>query len=226
MAKRYYSIVGMVVGTIIVVLGILTLSGVLGENTSTASSSSYLYDSGYASFGADFYSYVTNNAGEAASAARTIAANQNVIYGFLKLAFGILMIAFGLFMNCFFGVKLTEAKAEGCISNNSPSSDNRVPEQEEQSNSSEAETAVAEEMTETPVSPSNDVSIEKQSFLEEIEPAYSMVSIWNIWRKYNLGNAFPEANDFIREKKDQEQINGQSEDFQESKNTIVKMLQA
>ncbi len=139
----------MIVGTIIVLMGILTLSGVLGQKADTATTpSSFIYSSGYASFGADFYTYVTNNAEEAASAARTIAANQTVIYGFLKLAFGLFMIAFGLFMNCFFGVKLAETKDAEHASKDNASVINTVSGQDVQCESSEAETAAAEETAE------------------------------------------------------------------------------
>ena len=111
MTKKHYSVVGMIIGTILVLMGIFAMSGALGGNTVIATSnSSYLYSSGYASFGADFYTYVTNNAEEAASAARTISSNLNQIASFLKTVLGIMMMAFGFFMNCFFGLKLVEIK--------------------------------------------------------------------------------------------------------------------
>lgn len=113
MSKKYYAVCGMIVGSILVLMGILAMSGALGGNMTLASgSSSILYSSGYASFGADFYTYVTNNAEEAASASRTVAVNLVGIAGFLKTALGLLMMAFGLFMNCFFGIRLAETKAE------------------------------------------------------------------------------------------------------------------
>ena len=177
MSKKYYAVCGLIIGTIVVILGTLVTSGAIGGNTVTAttSPSSILYSSGYASFGADFYTYVTNNAQEAASAARTIADNQNVIYGFLRSAFGIALIVFGLFMNCLFGCKYAEAKAEKNTTKEAASVADIVPDPSEAETETEEETAdeivddapeenaedAAEETTEEAVSPSNDTAIEE-----------------------------------------------------------------
>lgn len=69
MTKKTFALIGMIISLAIVVCGVLTISGELGGNAHYASGASYLYDSGYASFGADFYTYVSNNAAEAADAA-------------------------------------------------------------------------------------------------------------------------------------------------------------
>ena len=106
MNKKTFAIIGVVGGAILIFLGILVMSGALGGDTSYASGSSYLYDSGYASFGADFYTYVSNNAAEAASAARTTAENLRGIAELLKNVGGIFLMGFGLFMVCFFGMSL------------------------------------------------------------------------------------------------------------------------
>ena len=63
-------------------------------------------------------------------------------------------------------------------------------------------------------------------YCRNVESIDSMVEIWNIWRKHKLSTTFPEVNDFIRKKKDQEQLYGQSEDIEDSKDEIIKMLQA
>ena len=112
MNKKTFAIIGVVGGAILIFLGILAMSGSLGGDASNASGSSYLYDSGYASFGADFYTYVSNNAAEAASAARTTAANLRDIAELLKNVSGILLMGFGLFMVCFFGMSLADCTAK------------------------------------------------------------------------------------------------------------------
>jgi len=104
MTKRNFSMIGMVVALIVAFCGILTLCGVMGGDTGHPSSASYLYDSGYASFGADFYSYVCNNAAEAADGAQKAASNLNEIAKLLKNIFGIIMIGFGLIAFCVFGM--------------------------------------------------------------------------------------------------------------------------
>jgi len=111
MSKKIFSILGIVTGLLAVLFGILILSGAFGGDTDTASSASYPYDSGYASFGADFYTYVSNNAQEAASAARTTARNLNEIAHLLRASLGCLFIVFGLFTTCLFATKLSDGKA-------------------------------------------------------------------------------------------------------------------
>ena len=108
--KKTYSIIAMVVSILIVLLGVLTLTGALGGDTSYPSSAPWSYDSGYATFGGDFYTYVSNNAGEAASASRTAASNLNDIATLLKSFCGISLAGFGLLSFCFFGTILAEEK--------------------------------------------------------------------------------------------------------------------
>lgn len=92
--KKIFSIIGMVVSAMIVITGILTISGVFGGNESYIP---YYYDSGYASFGADFYSYVNNNAAAAARAVTSLVL-------FAKSISGIFMICIGLLSLCHFGI--------------------------------------------------------------------------------------------------------------------------
>ena len=82
--KKVFTIIGILVGIALVIVGILCLSGEMGGNASTASSAGYSYDSGYTKFGADFYTYVNNNAQEAAEAGRTAARNLWEIAKLLK----------------------------------------------------------------------------------------------------------------------------------------------
>ena len=108
--KKTYSIIAMVVSVLIVLFGVLTLAGALGGDTSYPSSAPWSYDTGYATFGGDFYTYVSNNAGEAASASRTAASNLDEIATLLKSFCGISLSGFGLLSFCFFGTILAEEK--------------------------------------------------------------------------------------------------------------------
>lgn len=99
--KKAFSLIGIIVSALIVIAGILTMSGVFGGY---GSSVSYIYDFGYASFGADFYSYVNNNA---ARASYTLI---NLIH-FMRVVSGIFMICIGLLSLCHFGIARSECTA-------------------------------------------------------------------------------------------------------------------
>ena len=62
------------------------------------------YPKDYIEFGADFYTYVNNNAAEAAIAARTVASNLDSIADVIKSACGIFLIGFGLLSLCCFAM--------------------------------------------------------------------------------------------------------------------------
>lgn len=102
--RKFWSIFGILGGLALIACGVLIMSGEMGGNANSASGASYLYDSGYASFGGDFYSYVNNNAAEAASAARTTASNVRAVAQLLQNFCGLMLMGFGLFMSCYFGV--------------------------------------------------------------------------------------------------------------------------
>ncbi len=109
MGKKVFSWIGMICGVAVIILGILVMSGSFGGNASSYTPwSSSVYPQGFASFGADFYSYVSNNAADAASAARTTANNLDKIADLIKSASGVFLMAFGAFMFCLFGTKLTD----------------------------------------------------------------------------------------------------------------------
>ena len=108
MSGKSFSLLGMICGAIMVILGILVLCGVMGGDMTHANSAPYSYDSGYATFGADFYTYAVNNAEEAAVAGRAAASNAYEIGYLMKNVYGISFIAAGLFMVCLFGTKFTE----------------------------------------------------------------------------------------------------------------------
>ena len=104
MNKKTLSLVGMIIGCVFVLIGILSLSGALGGNTSYPSSAPYSYDSGYASFGGDYYTYSVNNTAETARAAITTAANLDDIAEFLKIFCGLFSLCFGAAVICCFGI--------------------------------------------------------------------------------------------------------------------------
>ena len=133
MTKKTYALIGMIVSLAIVLCGILTISGTLGGDAHYASGASYLYDSGYASFGADFYTYVSNNAAEAADAASTVASNVRSVAELQKNVFGIFLMGFGLMGFCFFGMASAECKAAAApapVPADAPEQE-ETPEQEE-----------------------------------------------------------------------------------------------
>ena len=109
--KKFWSILGILGGLALIACGVLVMSGEMGGNASYASEASAFYDSGYASFGGDFYSYVNNNAAEAASAARTTASNVRAVAQLLQNFCGLMLMGFGLFMSCHFGVCCAGCKA-------------------------------------------------------------------------------------------------------------------
>ncbi len=145
--KRTYSIIGLIGGLIVILLGFLVLTGAFGGDTDTASSAPYAYDSGYAKFGADFYNYVANNAEEAASASRTAARNLNEIAKLLKGFCGIQLMAFGLFMTCLFGGKLKKAEPEQAAPETTAESTTAPEPETEPVEATEQEAAPAEQET-------------------------------------------------------------------------------
>ncbi len=96
LVKKTLSVIGLIIGLAFVIVGILSVSGGLDGSSYYSMSASYEYDSGYASFGADYYTYSVNNTAEIAYAARTIA-------NFLGLS----SILFGLMVMCGFGIVLS-----------------------------------------------------------------------------------------------------------------------
>ena len=101
----------MISGLLAVLLGILILVGVFGPGTERGAFNGF-YDSGSTSFGADFYTYVNNNAANAASATQAVARNLDEIGTMLRLVFAFLFLVFGLFAAALFGCKFAELKAE------------------------------------------------------------------------------------------------------------------
>ena len=102
--KKTFFIMGMAVSLVIALLGVLVITGAITDKPSFASDAPYGYSSGYASFGGDAYTYMSNNAQEAASAARTVASNQRDIFELIQTVSDILLIGLGLLGFCHFGI--------------------------------------------------------------------------------------------------------------------------
>lgn len=107
-----FKLIGMLVGVILIIVGIVTIAGGLGGNGYYADTAPYSYDTGYATFGADFYSYVCNNSAEAAEGALTAARNTRAIGELLRNVCGVAFIAFGLVDICAFGLIPVAGKKE------------------------------------------------------------------------------------------------------------------
>lgn len=103
LTKKNISLAAMIISVLIALSGFMIIVGAFGGDTSHANSS-VLYDSGLTKFGADFYTYVNNNAAEAAIAARTVASNLDSIADVIKSACGIFLIGFGLLSLCCFAM--------------------------------------------------------------------------------------------------------------------------
>ena len=109
--KKIFSLLGLVGGIVIILLGLLVLFGVLGSSDlSTGVSGKYSYDHGYAKFGADFYNYVSNNAATAAEAGELAVRHLDAIEKLIKLAAGLIVMSIGIFTTCYFGVKFAGSK--------------------------------------------------------------------------------------------------------------------
>ena len=127
-----YVTMGKIVSLVLVFFGFLALVGSLGGDTSYPGSAPYSYDSGYATFGGDFYTYVTNNAAEAASASRTAAYNIGDIADLLKSVCGVSMMCFGLISFCAFGIIGGKCKNEAICAPvaEAPAEETAVPAEE------------------------------------------------------------------------------------------------
>ena len=113
--KKILAFIGVVIGIIIFILGIVTISGTFGDATSYGESASYGYDSGFASFNGDYYTYSVNNTAETANAARATAANLREISDILRNCFGWFMMCSGLLVCCGFGIVFTNCRTDGNV---------------------------------------------------------------------------------------------------------------
>ncbi len=144
MNKKVFSVMGMIVSLALVLCGILSMCGNLGGDTSYPGSAPYSYDSGYATFGGDYYTYSVNNTAETADAARTTAYNLDDIAGFLKTVCGLFMIGSGLIAFCAFGIVLSTCPAPD---KSIPEAESFFPDFSEEESSPENEEDFVEEET-------------------------------------------------------------------------------
>ena len=110
MSKQTFATLGMVFSAVLVLCSILVFIGVMGGEASYPGSAPYSYDSGYATFGGDFYTYVSNNAAEAASASRTAANNVRELCDLMKNVCGLFLLGFGLLGFCHFGIVFCDCR--------------------------------------------------------------------------------------------------------------------
>ena len=106
--KKKSPLIGLIISCVIIILGIVIMATSLG--VSHHGSYSYSSESGTASFGADFYTYVNNNAAEAAKACRTAANNLDSLITLVSLISGIFLIAAGAVAACCFSMHLGDTK--------------------------------------------------------------------------------------------------------------------
>lgn len=104
MNMKFLATMGMIFSIAIAIVGVVVLCGGLGGDAGYPSGALSYYDSGYASFGGDFYTYVNNNAAEAADAGNRAAANVKELCDLVKNVSGAFLIGFGLLGMCLFGI--------------------------------------------------------------------------------------------------------------------------
>ena len=109
--KKQLLILGMVAGIVFAIIGLLAMSGALGGNTDTPKGATYPYDSGYAIFGGDYYTYSVNNSAEAAEGAFVAANNIGELTHFLRLFFGIITMLLGATASCGCGIAFFSSTA-------------------------------------------------------------------------------------------------------------------
>ena len=104
MKKSKFSVWGIVIGAALAVFGVVLLMVSFDLDLVSFHGNVDAYNnSGFAVFGADFYTYVNNNAALAEMGTSRTAANLVGLYHLIKLAFGAFFIAFGVMCVCYFG---------------------------------------------------------------------------------------------------------------------------
>ena len=100
--KKILSLIGILTGVAVTIFALCLLCGAFSKEWSVGGFSSY--DSGYASFGADYYTYMVNNSAETTTCVRAVARNIGYIYDLLELCVGTFMLCFGIMSVCGFGI--------------------------------------------------------------------------------------------------------------------------
>lgn len=115
--KKVSAFMGLGAGVLAILIGILILSGSIGGNTSyyAYSESISTYDSGRTTFGADFYTYVNNNAANAVTAIKNtnhavegVGESLEDLFHLVRAIGGWGILLFGLFITFLFAGKLPE----------------------------------------------------------------------------------------------------------------------
>jgi hypothetical protein len=115
--KKISALMGLAAGLLAILIGILILSGSIGGNTSyyAYSESISSYDSGRTTFGADFYTYVNNNAANAVTAIKNtnnaiegVGESLEDLFHLVRAIGGWGILLFGLFVTFLFAGKLQE----------------------------------------------------------------------------------------------------------------------
>ena len=104
LTKKNFALIGMCVGVLVVIFGIIALAGV----DYSRDLGGHYYDTGFASFGGDFYSYVNNNTAQAVHA---ITNQSELINKAIGKVGGLILLSMGLLAICRFGVMWVEEKA-------------------------------------------------------------------------------------------------------------------
>lgn len=103
------AILGIILGIAMIVCGILSYNDAILD-TSVYSGENSPYSSGFASFGADYYTYSVNNTAETASAVKAVSHTIGDLQNLIRDCFSIFMIFFGLLVILAFSFILV-----GCI---------------------------------------------------------------------------------------------------------------
>lgn len=101
MRTNKFAVVGMIFSCLVIVCGVLLITGVIGEGYRSSAASPSPRDYGYATFGGDAYTYIVNNTGMAAYNAAIATKNLQT----LGMTSGIALISMGLLSFCYFGLK-------------------------------------------------------------------------------------------------------------------------
>ena len=122
--RKFFAIIGILFSCAVIFVGVQFINGnsqFLGRNYVSAPSSApsvpTFFDAGFATFGGDSYTFINNNAADAARGTHAIADNQVQIFEQLSLSMSYLIQFFGLFMIvlggmgvCLFGVLCFDKK--------------------------------------------------------------------------------------------------------------------
>ena len=102
--RKFFAIVGMLFCAAVIWFGVRFVNGEAATAPASASSAPSYYDSGYTKFGADFYTYVSNNAAEASAAIRQATTNQVRLFRLMTKFFGYVLMTLGGIGFCLFGI--------------------------------------------------------------------------------------------------------------------------